>query len=328
MATDPYLRKTSIMLVAVLTVSLALCLPPKIGYTYELLIGTEKPGSFSWFAGKTVCRAIARSEDNLSCRPVPADNYTDSLTNLLSGSLDLALVNSKTIFDAFHQAGHFRYITMQYDQLRLLMPLYRTPAVMLVRKDSKIDSLATIKKKSVNAGAPFSLEELVFREIMLVNNWQEKSFRPLQNLSTVNAQDYLALHSGSTQAMLHIGMHPDRNVERSLTTGHTKLIAIAGGSIDRLAGSNSGFSRQTIPAGSYPGQSAAIETLAIENMLVTSADTDEVTVTRILQAIHTAEKQMQYAHPALLDVKIDIEALINSYLHPHPAAVLFFQMNR
>ena len=152
--------------------------------------------------------------------------------------------------------------------------------------------------------------------------------RPLQNLSKINSQDYIALHNGSTQAMIHVGMHPDRKVDQSLATGHTRLVAVSGEAIDNLIESNSGFSRITIPANSYRLQPGELHTLALENLLVTSADIDDETVTQILLAIHKAKKQLQYAHPALLDVKIDVESLINSYLHPHPAAILFFQAYR
>ncbi len=303
-------------------------LSPSPGYAYELFIGTGKVGTFSNFAGKAVCRAIHKANQDLDCRAVPSEDYIDSLTNVLNGSLDMALVNSKMIYDAFHRTGSFQYIALEYDQLRLLMSLYRTPISLLARRDAKITDLADLPGKRVNGGAAFSLENIVFQEIMAAEGWQKDSFSLYQNLSATGAQDFFALRSGSVQAMIHIGMHPDKRLERGLATGKTELVGIGGPAVIRLIDSNAGFYRQTIPAGVYPGAARDLDTLSLETLLVTSADIDDESVDLILDAIVTAKQQLQFTHPAFLQQKTDVETLNQSYLHPHPAAVLFFQANQ
>ncbi len=321
--------RQTLCLSALLFITLALsALSPTPCQAYDLLIGTEKPGSFSYFAGKAVCRSIHRFDKEFNCRPVPAENHTDNLTNVLSGSLDMALVNSKMIYDAFHAAGLFQFISLEYDQLRLLMPLYRMPISLLVRQGAKIPTLGDLAGKRVNAGAALSLQNIVFQEIMAAEGWQKNSFSLFENLSPANTQDYLALHSGSVQAMLHIGMHPDAKIKRGLASGKTHLIGVNGQAVSGLIESNTGFSKQSILSDTYPGQTRDIETLALETLLITSAETDDETVELILDAIVRAKSQLKYTHPSLLQEKTDIQTLNDSYLHPHPAAVLFFQTNQ
>ena len=301
---------------------------PSSASSYELLVGTEETGSFSYFAGKTVCRAINKAEGDLMCRTVPSNSYTDNLTNVQSGSLDMALVNSKMIYDAFHGTGLFQFVSLDYNQLRLLMPLYRVPITLIVRKDANVSSVQDLVGKRVNSGAPFSLQELVFNEIMAAEGWQAKSFSLFQKLPAVNAQDFIALHSGYVQAMMHIGMHPDRRIEQSLAGKSTDIIGVSGQAIDRMIKSGSGFYRQSIPAGTYPGHVSNIETLSLESLLVTSADADQEMVAIILDALFEAKESLQYAHPSFLKETITVETLNNSYLHPHPEAILFFQANQ
>lgn len=301
---------------------------PSSGYAYELLIGTGEVDSFSYFAGKIVCRSIARFDQEVSCRPVPSDNYTDNLTNVQAGSLDVALVNSKVIYDAFHNAGLFRFVSLNYDQLRLLMPLYRVPISLVVRSDAKISRLSDLAGKRVNSGAPFSLQSLIFKELMALEGWQQDSFSLYQSLPSVNSQDFIALHNGSVQGMLHVGMHPDARLDRDLANGQMDIVGINGTNVSMLIDSNSGFTSQVLPAGIYTDLVADIETLSLETLLITSADIDDVTVDLVLDAIISAKKQLQSAHPSLLGIKTDIETLNDSYLHPHPAATLFFQVNQ
>ena len=264
----------------------------------------------------------------MTCRPVPSENYTDNLTNVQSGSLDLALVNSKMIYDAFHGAGLFEFVTLDYGQLRLLMPLYRTPISLLVRRDARISGVEDLINKRVNAGRLSSLQEIVFGEIMSAEGWSKDSFRLYQNLPAVNAQDYIALHNGSVQAMLHIGMHPDSKLENSLANGHTKIVGITGPAAGRLIESDSGFYPQSIPQSTYPGYGDKIDTLSLETLLITSADLDEDTVELVLEAIISSKQQLRKAHPAFLDEPVNVETLNASYLHPHPEAILFFQTNQ
>jgi TRAP-type uncharacterized transport system substrate-binding protein len=63
-------------------------------------------------------------------------------------------------------------------------------------------------------------------------------------------------------------------------------------------------------------------------MLVTSADADQEMVATILDVLFEAKQSLQYAHPSFLKETINVEILNNSYLHPHPEAILFFQVNQ
>jgi TRAP transporter TAXI family solute receptor len=301
---------------------------PAASFSFELLIGTGERDSFSYYAGKIICRSIHKFDQDVTCRAVPSENYTDSLSNVQGGSLDMALVNSKIINDAFHGDGLFKYVSLDYDQLRLLLPLYRTPISLLARRDAHINSLDDLVGKKVNAGSVFSIQEIVFGAIMDTYDWGEDTFKLYQNLPEAHSQDYIALHTGSVQAMLHIGMHPNEKLARSLADGQTQMVGISGRAAARLKDADKGFYGQSIDAGTYPGYANDIETLSLETLLVTSSDSDPETVALVLEAIFSAKKQLQNAHPSFLAETLTVETLNDSYLHPHPEAILFFQSNQ
>jgi len=322
------MQKVSVLIILFLFTVIISNLSPSSGYAYELLIGTGEVGSFSYFAGKNVCHSIVRFDQEVSCRPVPSDNYTDNLTNVQAGSLDMALVNSKVIYDAFQKAGLFRFVSLNYDQLRLLMPLYRVPISLIVRTDAKISRFSDLAGKRVNSGAPFSLQSLIFKELMALEGWQQDNFSLYQSLPSAHSQDFIALQDGSVQGMLHVGMHPDARLDRGLASDQMDIVGINGANVSRLIDSNSGFTSQVLPAGIYADLDADIETLSLETLLITSADIDDATVDLVLDAIISAKKRLQSSHPSFLGSKTNVETLNNSYLHPHPAAILFFQGNQ
>lgn len=303
-------------------------LTPQVCTSFELLIGTGGVDSFSYFAGKTVCRSLKRYEKEFSCKLIPTEKAADRLTNLQSNSLDLALVSSKTIHDAVRDVGIFQYITINYNDLRLLMPLYRSPVLLIVRRDAQISSLDDLIGKRVNGGVLNTLENAIFNKLMTIKDWRKTDFSLYQNLPHAFSQDYLALKNGSVQAMLHVGMHPDNSLKQVLAESDSTLVGISGPDVMRLVDDKAGFSTALIPAGTYSGIKEDIHTLATETLLIASAATESDTVELVLTALIESKQQLQYAHPSLLQQEVRVATLNDSYLHPHPSALLFFQATR
>ena len=128
--------------------------------------------------------------------------------------------------------------------------------------------------------------------------------------------------------MLHVGMHPDARLGRGLAGKQLDLVGINGAKVSTLIDANAGFTSQVLPAGTYTELAADLETLALETLLITSADIDAATVELVLDAIISDKQRLHSAHPSLLGTRTTVETLNNSYLHPHPAATLFFQVNQ
>lgn len=301
-------------------------LSPGLCKSNEFLVGTDPRGSFSHFAGKWICHTLKTYGKEVSCKVIPAAP-TSNLVNLNNGALDIALVNSKVIYDGQVKQGAFQYIDIMLDDLRLLLPFYRIPVTAIVKNTVAIQSIDDLPGKRINIGSPNSTKNLIFREIMTTKGWSRKSFATLENLSSRHSQDIISFKRGSIQALLHLGMHPDPRFERVLSNKMSKLIPFAGPELEALARSKSGFCLTELQPGIYGGYYEKMQTLAMEVLLITSSDMDDNTVSWILEGIIAARKKLQQAHPAFLNMKIDIETLNEGYLHPHPEALLYFQEN-
>ncbi|MFW2367009.1 MAG: TAXI family TRAP transporter solute-binding subunit, partial [Desulforhopalus sp.] len=213
-----YLTSISIFFVLLLTA--------QVCTSFEMLIGTGGTDSFSYFAGKTFCSSIKKYDTDVACRLVPIEESADKLTNLQNDSIDLALVNSKTIYDALHGSGLFQYITIAYDDLRLVMPLYKSPISLIARRDAHISKLDDLPGKRVNSGVFNTFPDQVFKKIMSLKGWQKGDFPLYQNLPHAFSQDFLALKSGSVQAMLHVGMHPDKSLKQLFSQSQSTLVGL------------------------------------------------------------------------------------------------------
>lgn len=98
-------------------------------------------------------------------------------------------------------------------------------------------------------------------------------------------------------------------------------------SAEELAAADAGrelWTPFTIPAGTYPGQTADVNTIAQPNFLATSADVSEENVYMITKAIYENLAFLQAIHPATNAMNIEA-AIAGLPLPLHPGAARYYQ---
>lgn len=295
--TDLFFRRIRIISLFLIV---GICAFPFSAYSFDILLGTGAPGSFSYFSGRVLCRMINNQVDDINCRQVPATDDVYNLTNLQSGSLDLSLVDSRTLFDVINKTGDFEFLDISYENLRALAPLYDIPITLIVRNDAGIDSLADLKGKRINAGAPGSLQYLAVNTILKAKKWSRKDFSLVGDLSPSQSNDDTkAFCYGTMQAMVYVGIHPDFSLRRLLKTCNGNLLNMNDSDIKKLVNNDPALWKIDLAAGTYPSHPEKIVTFGTRAMLVASGDLDQETVYRIIEAIDKNKQYLTDAHSAL-----------------------------
>lgn len=277
-------------------------LSPVLVHAFDIRLGTGAPGSFSYFSGRVLCRMINSQVADLNCQQVAATEKGDiyNLTNLHDGSLDIILVDSRPLFDAINKTGSFEFLDIDYNNLRALAPLYDTPVSLIVRNDAGITSLADLKGKRVNAGAPGSIQYLAMNRILKAKKWSKDDFSLLGNLSPSQSNDdRKSFCYGTMQAMVYIGIHPDFSLRRLLKTCNGSLLNMDDGDIEGLVSSDPALWKTEIPAGMYPSNPGKIVTFGTRTMLVVSQDLDQETAYKIIEIIDKNKGYLEDIHQSL-----------------------------
>lgn len=283
-------------------IGLAICCvgfsaPP--AQAFDLLLGVGERGTFSYFTGRIISRIINQSVDEVQCKIVPAMGDLDNLTNLRGGSLDIALIDSRTFYDALNKKERFEFLDITYENLRVLTPLYQMPYTLVVRGDAAIAALDDIKGKRLNAGAPMSSEHLVVDALLEMKDWTQKDFKLFEELPASHSQDSMAFCHGSIQAMVHIGMHPNEKIEQLLKLCQGRLISMNDADIQKRVNEHPALFQITLQANVYASQPEEVATFGVAGLLVASEDMDEQTVVKIIKALYQNDQRLQSAHPAL-----------------------------
>ncbi len=312
-----------IILTAILLV-MSICLSPFAAQAFDIRLGTEAPGSFSYFSGRLLCRIINTQVDDVNCQQVPMVDDVANLTNLQGGSLDISLVNSQVLYDAINKTANFKYLDIGYENLRVLAPLYDVPIALIVRKDAGIASLDDLKGKRINAGNPQSLQDRAVETILQAKGWSRKDFSLVGVLPPIKSQDSKAFCYGTIQAMVYIGQHPDFSLRRLLKTCNGDLLNMDDKDIDGLLTEHPEFWKMDIAAGTYPSHPEKVITFGTRTMVVASVDLDNETVSKIVAALNENRKQLAAAHPALALFSVETAKKSAPGIELHPGAAQYF----
>jgi len=299
----PLLFRRAKIIGLVLIVTLALF--PFSAYAFDIRLGTGVPGTFSHFTGRILCRVINSHPSDINCQTVPASDDVHNLTNLRGGSLDIALVDSRMLLDAMNKSGHFEFLDISYENLRILAPLYDIPITLLVRSDAGITSLGDLKGKRINAGTSRSLQYLAVDTIMKAKKWSKKDFTLFGELPPSHSQDTMAFCHGTMQAMVHIGVHPDSSLRQLFKLCEADLVSMDDSDIKKMVNDHPAFWKINIAANTYPSHPKEVATFGTRAMLVASEDLDAETVYKIIDAIDSNKKRLTSAHPSLSLFSVD-----------------------
>jgi TRAP transporter TAXI family solute receptor len=297
---------------------------PAVSFAMDLLIGTGEIGSFSHFAGRTLCRTIDNRLTDVHCEALPAPDDLHNLTNLQIGSLDLVLVDSCSLHDAVARTGEFRFLDFRFDNLRAMVRLYEVPAALVVRDDAGISSIEDLTGKRLNIGAPGSPENRLFSAIMNAKGWSVKDFSLVEHLSSSQSVDSMAFCHGTIQVMLHIGIHPDAQLLQMIRLCGAHLIDGVDRDIAKLIQKHPAYSQTVIAPGTYPSQEQPVSAIGSRMMVIASEALDEQTAYRILEAMAGNRRRIESAHPALspFDAKSAAGDALGIPLHPGVARYL------
>jgi TRAP transporter TAXI family solute receptor len=306
---------------------IGLALFPISTYAFDIRLGTGAPGTFSHFTGRILCRAINSHPSDMDCQTVPASGDVHNLTNLRGGSLDIALIDSRMLLDAMNKTGHFEFLDIDYENLRILAPLYDIPITLVVRNDAGINSLDDLKGKRINAGTTRSLQYLAVDTIMKAKKWSKKDFTLFGELPPSQSQDTMAFCHGTMQAMVHIGVHPDSSLQQLFKLCNANLVSMNDSDIVKMVSDHPAFWRINIAANTYPSHPEEVITFGTRAMLVTSEILDDQTVYQIIEAIDQNQKRLTAAHPALSLFYQDSTKNNVAGVQLHTGAVKYFSEN-
>jgi TRAP transporter TAXI family solute receptor len=216
------------------------------------------------------------------------------------GEIAFALGDSvKAAWEGDKEAG----FTKKLDKLRAIAAIYPNYIQVVASKESGIKTMADLKGKSLSVGAPKSGTELNARAIfgalgMSYSDLSKTEYLPFGESVELIKNRQLA----ATLQSAGLGVSSIKDLSTSIPI---TVVAIPPEVAKKLGAP---FQAAEIPANTYDGQTEAVPTLTVTNILVTRSDVSDEEAYQMTKQLFEHLDQMTAAHSAAKGIKLDTAA--------------------
>ena len=300
----------------ILALAMVLCFTACGGST-KMTMGTGGTTG-TYFAYGGVLSQFMSSDAGVTVNVVSTDGSKANIQGIDAGDYQLATVQSDVMAYAWEGSRSFE-ADGKVDSFRVIAGLY-AEAVQLITMDPEIKSVADLAGRAVSIGAPGSGVYFNAIDVLAAAGLTEEDIKP-QYLSFGDSTD--ALKDGKIDAAFIVAGAPTTAVTELCTTNSAYLVPIDGAVADAIMASSPFYTVYTIPAGTYPGQEADVQTVTVKATLIVSASASEDVVYNLTKAIFSNIEAITTANGK--GAELSLENATSGMTAPfHPGAAKYY----
>jgi TRAP transporter TAXI family solute receptor len=265
---------------------------------------------------------LKRPEYHQRLVTVASQGSEENINNVLQGKLEFGLAQSDVLYRAIQ--GQTPWAGKPHKNLQAVLGLHTEDLTIVAASDAGIASIADLKGKRVNIGAPGSSDEEYARRLLLKAGIRVEDVALSQYPSSM-ASDLLAAEK--IDAYFYTVGTPNLSV-REATSGTRKAIILSldKSLIDLATSMNPLVKAVTISTDEYPGlvNRAPLNSIGVKAVLFTREGMSEETVYRMVKEVMTNLDLFRRQQPAL--APLTAKEMANVSVFPlHPGAQRYFR---
>jgi uncharacterized protein len=245
-------------------------------------LGTATPGGGFPVYGNAFAEVMNAADPQLAIEPRNTKGSNENIPLMEAGQLDIALVAGEPAYEAFMGIGR------PATPLKILTAMYSSPGMFVVRADSPYKTIRDLVGQPVAFGAKGSGLPILSRYILDgIGLKQDEDFK---SIYLDRAGDGPAMvQDGRAAALWGAGIGWPGFAAVASAPGGARFIAPDAGEIARIRGKHTFLKPLTVPAGSYPGQTEAINSVGSWSFVLTRADLPDDVAYRLSRTLHGVE---------------------------------------
>lgn len=232
------------------------------------------------------------------------------------GELALSLGDSvKLAWEGDAEAG----FKAPLDKLRGIAAVYPNYIQIVASKESGITDFAGLKGKGLSVGAPKSGTELNARKIFSAAGMSYDDLGKVEYLPFAESVELIKNRQlDATLQSAGLGVASIKDLSTSIDIN---MVAVPADVVDKLGAP---YISATIPAGTYNGQDADVQTVAVVNFLVTHSDVSDEMAYQMTKQLFENLTELEAAHAAAKQIKLE-NALKGMPVPLHPGAERYYK---
>jgi len=250
--------------------------------TTTISLGTATPGGGFPLYGNAFAEIMNAADPSLSIQPRNTKGSNENIPLLEKGELDIALVAGEPAYEAFMGIGR------PATPLRILTAIYSGPGMFVVRADSPYRTIRDLVGQPVAFGARGSGLPILSRYMLDgIGLRQDEDFK---SIYLDRAGDGPAMvRDGRAAALWGAGIGWPGFKAVAESPGGARFIAPDPEEIVRIRAKHSYLKPLTVPAGSYPNQTAPIHSVGSWSFVLARENLPDDVAYRLARTLHGVE---------------------------------------
>jgi len=254
----------------------------KIIQKTTISLGTATPGGGFPLYGNAFAEVMNDADPRFAIEPRNTKGSSENIPLLQAGQLDLALVAGEPSYEAFMGIGRPR------TKLKILTAMYSSPGMFVVRADSPYRTIRDLVGLRVAFGARGSGLPILSRYVL--DGLGLKQDDDFQSIYLDHAADGPAMVlDGRVAALWGAGIGWPGFTTMAASPGGARFIAPNADEIVRIRTKHTFLKPLTVPAGSYPNQSAPIDALGSWSFILARENLPDDVAYRLARSLHGVE---------------------------------------
>jgi TRAP transporter TAXI family solute receptor len=254
-----------------------------------VVLGTATPGGGFPVYGTAYAGTLNEMDSTLSVEPRNTKGSTENIPLLEAGKIDIGQATGEVTYEALQGIGRRKA------ELRIVNAMYSNFGMFVVRSDSPARTIADLTGRPIAWGASGSgfvvLARYVLDGLGLDIN---RDFSPIY-LEKAGDGPAMVL-DGRAAALWGGGIGWPGFTAVANAPGGARFIAPSPGDIERVRAKHDFLAPMSVPAGSYPGQDAAITALGSYSLVLAAPSLAEDTAYRLARALHRGRSVIAARH--------------------------------
>jgi uncharacterized protein len=247
-----------------------------------LIMGTATQGGGFPLYGNAFAEVISEADPTLSIQTRNTMGSAENMPMMEAGKLDLGLVAGESFYQALQGIGRPPL------KLKVLTAMYGTAGMFAVRGDSPYHTIQDLIGKPIAFGAKGSGIPILARYMLDgIGLKQDEDFKSFL-LDHAREGPEMVL-DGRAEAIWGAGVGYPGFMELAKSAPGVRFIAPTADEIAKMRAKHAFLKPMTIPAGSYPSQSADINSLGSWSFILTRVDLPDDVAYHLARTLHGAE---------------------------------------
>jgi TRAP transporter TAXI family solute receptor len=254
----------------------------RAGAQTPVILGTATPGGGFPVYGAAFADTVNEEDPTLLVQPRNTRGSTENIPLIEAGQLDIALVTGEPLYEAVNGIGRAPA------DLKIIAAMYSSPGMFVARGDSAYRSIADLRGKPVAFGAKGSGLVILARYVLDGLGYDmNKDFQAVYLERAGDGPEMV--QDGRVAALWGGGLGWPGFTAVAKGPAGARFIVPDAAQVKRILEKHSLLKPLTIPARSYPGQDAAIDSVGSWAFVIARPTLPEDTAYRLARALHRGE---------------------------------------